>query len=307
MSRNHRLTTVGLTKQSSLSPEAADEVRALIAAAEVTDGVAPISEGVMLALAAPPQPAALHLLASAGEQIVGYAHLATAEPDAGSTAELAVLPAARYQGVGRALLAALVAAAPEVRLWAHGELSAAHALATQAGFQPNRTLWQFRRRLDGPQPRPALPASVVLRPFRPGRDESRWLELNAAALADLPDQGSWGPAELAARVATAWFDAAGFLLAEHILTGELAGFVWTKVAVPPPTGTTGELYVVGVAPQWRGRGLGRALAQAGMAHLRGLGLHTAILYVDTSNAAAVSLYESLGFQRRDSSILFRRP
>lgn len=306
MSRNYRMATVALNKQNSLPPQIADEVRGLVAAAEAADGVAPISEDVLLGLSAPPRPGAVHLLARAGEELVGYAHLVSAAADAGPTAELAVLPTARYQGVGRALLAALVASAPEVCLWSHGQLSAAYALATHAGFQPTRTLWQFRRSLDGPLPRPALPASVTLRPFQPGRDESRWLELNAAALADLPDQGSWGPNELAARTATDWFDPAGFLLAEHILTGELAGFVWTKVPVAPPTGRTGELYVVGVAPQWRGRGLGRALALAGMHHLRGLGLTTASLYVDTSNTAAVSLYESLGFQRFDSSILFRR-
>jgi Acetyltransferases len=64
--------------------------------------------------------------------------------------------------------------------------------------------------------------------------------------------------------------------------------------------------VVGVAPEWRGTGLGRALVLAGLAHLRRVGLAQAMLYVDASNTAAIRLYESLGFTRWDTDTLYRR-
>jgi mycothiol synthase len=68
----------------------------------------------------------------------------------------------------------------------------------------------------------------------------------------------------------------------------------------------GEVYVVGVDPDLRGTGLGRALTLAGLHHLRSLDLPQAMLYVDASNTRAIALYESLGFVRWDTDVLFRR-
>jgi mycothiol synthase len=69
----------------------------------------------------------------------------------------------------------------------------------------------------------------------------------------------------------------------------------------------GEVYVVGVDPSQRGRGLGRALTLAGLAHLRAEGLPDAMLYVDARNTAAIALYESLGFTRYDVDVEYSAP
>jgi L-amino acid N-acyltransferase YncA len=46
---------------------------------------------------------------------------------------------------------------------------------------------------------------------------------------------------------------------------------------------------------WRGRGLGKLLLPAVMAHARGRGFHSMVGVVDAANAASVRLHESMGF------------
>ncbi len=57
-----------------------------------------------------------------------------------------------------------------------------------------------------------------------------------------------------------------------------------------------ELYVV---PERRGRGLGRALLEAAIAHARALGASTIDLNTSGADVAARALYESLGFTNRE--------
>ena len=208
---------------------------------------------------------------TAGE-IAGYAHLDPTDPVAGPSAEVVVHPAHRGRGFGRMLVEAALEAAPEhrLRLWAHGDHPAARALAASLGFSEARRLEQWRRSLRVPLPDAPLPPGVRLRTFQPGADDEAWLALNAAAFADHPEQGSWTLRDLHARMAEAWFDPQGFLLAETE-DGELAGFHWTKVhggeAHEHGHGheAIGEVYVVGVSPTQQGRGLGRALTRGGTA------------------------------------------
>ena len=249
----------------------------------------------------------------AGGALLGYARLEVPADGAEAEAELVVRPEARRRGVGAALLTRAEALAGDrpLRVWAHGALPGSTELATGRGYTRARVLLQMRRPLDGvdADPRPVLPEGVTIATSRAGVDEAAWLAVNATAFVHHPEQGRWTPEDLALREAEPWFDPAGFFLAwrDEPAGPRLLGFHWTKVH---PAGESderpiGEVYVLGIDPSAQGMGLGRALTDVGLAHLRRAGLSHVLLYVEEENTAAVTLYERSGFTRHAADVSWR--
>lgn len=283
-----------------LTPAEIAEVDAMLDRVSAADGVSSLSEHTYLHLLAGAAGPDRHGLVRVNRRIVGYAFVSA---DDDPVAEFLVDPAARGEGIGAQMLSEILdVAGPRVRIWAHGQLPAAEAIAMSAGMRPVRRLCRYTRALTE-LPDVALPAGVTVRRFT-ADDAQAWLALNAEAFVDLPDQGSWTRADLDERLAQAWFDPEGFLLAfdDH----GLVGFHWTKVhgGVAHPHVRTGEVYVLAVAGRARGTGLGSALTAMGLHHLEGLGLSTVMLYVDLQNTGAVAMYERLGFVRADCDVQF---
>jgi mycothiol synthase len=290
----------------------------LVAAAADGDGVAPLSEHGMLRVQHSVPGHGRDVLITRGGAIVGYGYVEYVEPPTSDAAEhtdaeedeasgeLVIHPAHRRQGLGAALAGALVTAADDLalRVWAHGDLSAAAALARSAGFQRFRALWQLRRSLEDPLPSPAFPPGTTLRTFLVGHDEDEWLRLNRRAFAKHPEQGSWTGRDLELREAEPWFNPDDFFIAER--DGAMVGFHWTKVH-KTEDGGIGEVYVVGVDPDAHGGGIGRALTLAGLHHLRKRGFAQVMLYVDEDNVPAIALYQNLGFARWHTDVMYRRP
>ena len=304
-------TTLTASTVEHLDPAELAGVIALIEHVTAADGLHPLSEHVYLHLRHGGDDGGRHVLVrDDSSTIVGYAHLDCTDMVEGPSAELAVEPAARREGVGRLIITTLLELTDGqgLRLWAHGEQAAAARLARSMGFEHSRVLWQMRRSLFAPLSAAVLPAGCTIRAFEPGVDDEAWLQINSRAFADLPDQGGWTLDDLHRRMVEPWFSAAGFLILE--CEGTVVGFHWTKVHGRKSSGghdhdAIGEVYVVGVDPDHAGRGLGRALTLAGLHHLRGLGLSQAMLYVDASNTSAIRLYEGLGFSRWDTDVLYR--
>jgi len=288
-------------------------VLGLVRLATEADGVAPLSEHVMLHLRYGGDRQARNVLLTTGGEIAGYAHLDPTDPVEGPSGELVIHPDHRRRHLGIKLVSALAAEAgnSQLRLWAHGDLPAASRLAAAAGFARVRALWQMRRSLQARIGRPQLADGITIRTFDVGMDEDTWIALNARAFAGHPEQGAWTRADLDLREHEPWFDPDGFFLAER--DGRLVGFHWTKIHGQDghepghEHGAIGEVYVVGVDPDERGTGLGRALTLVGMHYLRSRGLFQVMLYVDETNTAAIGLYASLGFTHWDTDVMFARP
>ncbi|HYS33665.1 MAG TPA: mycothiol synthase, partial [Streptosporangiaceae bacterium] len=293
-----------------LAGEDVAAVLRLVRLATEEDGVAPLSEHVMLHLRYGGDRQARNVMLTEGGEIAGYAHLDPTDPVAGPSGELVIHPAHRRRKLGLALVEALAAEAGQrqLRLWAHGDLPGASRLAAAAGFERVRALWQMRRSLQSQLDRPRLADGITIRTFVVGQDEDEWTALNRRAFASHPEQGAWTRADLDLREQEPWFDPAGFFLAER--AGKMVGFHWTKVHGQNGQENhhahqaIGEVYVVGVDPGERGSGLGRALTLVGLRYLRSRGLFQVMLYVDESNTAAIRLYESLGFTHWDTDVMF---
>ncbi|MFI7191540.1 mycothiol synthase [Nocardia nova] len=305
---------------TGLAPATAAQIVELVERAGAADAVAPISEQAVLSVTASASAAhddadadaatgrTRHLVVERDGELAAYANLVPAHGDHPAMAEAVVDPRARGRGIGATLVAAaLQAGGPGARIWAHGNLAPARAVAGRLGLTIARELWQMRRPLtqapEGDQatvelPKLEVPADIVLRTYAGPADDAEILRVNNAAFHWHPEQGGWTEAEIAVRRAAPWFDPKGlFIAADPADPGHILGFHWTKVHEPDETSdAVGEVYVVAIDPAAQGRGLGRVLTLAGLHYLRDRGLGAVILYTEADNTAAVHTYTRLGFE-----------
>ena len=265
----------------------------LLAETESYDGFHPLSDHLLLDLEDHGGQSFVAVLAY-GEtgSLDGYAQLTSA--NSSSAMELVVAPAERPWAdelTSQLLRVAMEVVAADgggrINWWVHRPGERTELIAEGVGLKLGRRLLQMRRSLPID-----VPGTVDTRSFVVGCDEMEWLRVNNAAFLDHPEQGGWTIETLRRREVEPWFDPEGFRL--HERGGKLAAFCWTKVhsdTMPP----MGEIYVIAVDPAFHGLGLGKSLTIAGLEHLAARGLTTGMLHVDADNAAAMSLYERLGF------------
>ena len=143
-------------------------------------------------------------------------------------------------------------------------------------------------------PIPEITTNFEFAIFDPNLQADTWLALNNKIFKEHPDQGNWVLADLDNRMAEPWFDSQGFFLA--IQGDNIIGFCWTKIHHDLVNqDPVGEIYVIGVDPDFRTKGLGRALAITGLNYLVAKDLKHAMLYVDADNQVALNMYQGLGF------------
>jgi mycothiol synthase len=215
---------------------------------------------------------------------------------------LTVHPDFRRRGHGRRLVEAgraLVGRAglDELSLWGDATRPEVAAFIRALGATYRSSLWQFVLPARRAVPAPLFPGDVVVRPIRPGIDDAPFATLLNRVFEDHPTPLSWPEAYIREIHARPDFDPAGVLMVAP--TGQpdrLVGLCRT-LELPGDHGRRrGEVAIVGLLPEWRGRGLGRQLLRWGVGYLRSAGFGEIELSVEARNAHALELYRQEGFE-----------
>ena len=113
--------------------------------------------------------------------------------------------------------------------------------------------------------------------------------------------GTWGYNPNTIEMITYRTNLSHFSLEDVVLAHEgdkVIGYCWTEIT----SEQEGRIYMLGIDPDYRGKGTGRRLLLAGLAHLKSKGSQVAVLTVDSENKEARALYDSVGFELRASSL-----
>jgi mycothiol synthase len=91
--------------------------------------------------------------------------------------------------------------------------------------------------------------------------------------------------------------------------GKIIGYCWTEAKYGQDSSTgkrKGRIYMLGVDADYRGKGLGKKLLQAGLLHLRNKGRELIDITVDSQNIVAIALYCSMGFQLHGETVWYEK-
>ena len=244
------------------------------------------------------------VLVRRGDEVLGYAAVATAAGQHSATGDAALArPLRSADQVTATLLEAVRQAATELdvthlQVWMRAVDSAQIAAAATVGYDLERRLAVLGRDLPVQDPtgdealERLTAAGTEVRAFVPEQDDREVVEVLTAAYAGT-DDGGWDLARFAERRSWPWFRPEDLLVAEDA-DGRLAGIHWLKRR----DRDVGEVYNLAVHPRAQGRGVGPALLRAGLDHLHAVGCREVILWVDTVNGRAVRLYRRQGFATR---------
>lgn len=250
--------------------------------------------------------------------------------DGDRTVELAVAPGIRHRGLAWQMFIALASEhsiTGAIDVWAHGDLSKAQDFVSRLDARRTRELLkmaviaapgsparaQLTMQVERAHTRIAeqnlelLPYSQAVEKWGEAQVDEEWVRVNNEAFAWHPEQGGWSLEHLVSARQTDWFnpDMVWMLWDE----GRCLGFHWLKLPVAeqdmPEGERTGEVYVVCLADEARGRHLGGAITLVGIGDLLERGCREVELYVEGDNAPAVATYQRLGFSVVHTDVVYR--
>lgn len=266
---------------------------------EQADGASPLNEAAQLAITSD-WSRARHLLALDDEDraLVGYAQFDPRD----ASAQFFISPEHRGKGLGAQLLNQLIVRYSPATCWSFGTLEPARKLAERFGFEQTRQLLLMGRELNE-VPDFQAPEGFTIDTYK-NTDINRLVKVNAEAFKDHPEQGAMTETDFRSRFSEDWFKPESLLVARDA-SGQLVGFHWIKIE--PESPEEAEVYVIGVAPEHEGKGLGRALLLSGLRHMISRGAKTAKLFVEAANDRVVTLYRNSGFDTLNVDTSYSAP
>jgi len=165
-------------------------------------------------------------------------------------------------------------------------------LLQRRGFHLERVYWDMVWKGER-LPEAEAPPGFTLRNFKTG-DAQALAEIQNAAFI-----GSWGfcpntveQIEYRSSMSNTSHQGILFLYDQH----NLAGYCWTCIA-PSDGKNKGIIGMIGIAPDYRGKGVSKPVLVAGMDYLRSIHVDEIGLHVDGQNTPAIRLYTSVGFEK----------
>ena len=222
-----------------------------------------------------------------------------------------VHPAHRIKGLGSRLFQSVEARAREVGVdFSHINVDTnntlARSLLEKLGFQVIRGSYELKFDLARFTP-PDIPTTVSIRHLEKGEEEMLLTIQNRSFT------GAWGFSpntieEVSYTSGMSNSPYTGILIARD--GTRPIGYCWTKIEIKSESSeieAVARISMLGIDPDYRGKGLGKELLLAGLTYLKENGFRFARLTVDKENEEAFSLYRSTGFTICNSSLWYEKP
>ena len=245
-------------------------------------------------------PEANVFLAESNGSLVGYAGL-NLEPDTGRALLFGLVhPRHRRKGAASKLFAcarqrAAEAGSTALQISIPQSSLAARKTLDRLGLRYIRVFFELKLDTDNFQLTPIDPGIYINRSLLRGKVD------RLAALQNRSFAGSWGFNPNTAAQISYWLNMSGCSPDDVIMVYDQdtpVGYCWTRL--DPAKNKTGAnnkglIHMLGVDPEFRKKGIGSIALAAGISYLKGKGVETVMLTVDSQNPAALALYESAGF------------
>jgi len=246
--------------------------------------------------------------------LVGYADVIREVRIGRVVMDVYVAPRSRRQGIGSRLVEKAVyrsasLGAGIVHTFVDRGRRGSRAFLKRARFQPVRRYLVLER--------PAEAGPEELRPDNNGGglgelrlkalqdgDEARLAEIQNESFA-----GSWGFCPNTPEEIRFFLELMGTRIQDVLVLwdgNEAVGYLWPQVVdrKGQKAGKHGWIHMVGVRPDFRGRGWGKLLIEVGLKVFREQGVESVELTVDEMNRTAVNLYTALGFRTKTHKLWY---
>ena len=233
------------------------------------------------------------------------------EPDIGRVVfRCWIRPQHRRNGLGKQLIEHSIQYAIDHGIdWIHvnvpGDNNVARTVLSRHGFRPVRSFLELKLDLDLIDRKELQEVTHECRYLKNGQ------EGELARVQNLAFDGQWGYHPNTPET-IAFYTRLGDSATDNIVISceedKIISYCWVEIVYRNELENepTGEIHMIGSDPEYRGRGIGKRVLLAGLAYLKGKGIRTTYLSVDSENQSALALYYTVGFELYRKTIWYEK-